>query len=98
MLLFIGLVLIGAIQTSNADLSISSLESDKYLILDSHLDIGNFGGFPSITLPSGFIDGMPVGINITGRVKEDDVVLNIANKIEETMEYKNQVARGDKNV
>ena len=72
--------------------------SDKYLILDSHLDIGNFGGFPSITLPSGFIDGMPVGVNITGRVKEDDVVLNIANKIEETMEYKNQVARGDKNV
>ena len=70
--------------------------SDKYLILDNHLAIGNFGGFPSITLPSGFIDGMPIAINITGRVKEDDVVLNMANKLEESMEYKNQVARGDK--
>ena len=71
--------------------------SDKCLILDHNLDIGNFGGFPSISIPSGFIDGMPVGVTITGRVKEDDIVLNIANKLEETMEYKNQVA-GDKNV
>ena len=70
--------------------------SDKYLILDNHLAIGNFGGFPSITLPSGFIDGMPIAINITGRVKEDDVVLNMANKLEESMEYKNQIAKGDK--
>lgn len=70
--------------------------SDKYLILDNYLDIGNFGGYPSITIPSGFVDNMPVGICITGRVYEDDVVLNIANQIENTMEYKNQIARGDK--
>jgi len=67
--------------------------SDKYLILENHMVIGNFGGFPSITIPSGFIDGMPIGINITGRVCEDDIVLNIANKIEGTMEYANQVAK-----
>ena len=67
--------------------------SDKYLILDNHMVIGNFGGYPSITIPSGFVDNMPVGINITGRVMEDDVVLNIANKIEGTMEYANQVAK-----
>ena len=69
--------------------------SDKYLILDNHLCIGNFGGYPSITIPSGFIRKMPIGINITGRIKEDDIVLNIANKLESTMEYKDQVARGD---
>ena len=67
--------------------------SDKYLILDNHMVIANFGGYPSITIPSGFIDSMPVGINITGRVKEDSLVLNIANKIESTMEYKNQIAK-----
>ncbi len=72
--------------------------SDKYLILDNHLCIGNFGGYPSITIPSGFVKGMPVGINITGRVCEDDLVLNMANMLEGTMEYKNQIARGDKNV
>ena len=67
--------------------------SDKYLILENHMVIGNFGGFPSITMPSGFIDGMPIGINITGRVCEDDLVLNIANKLEGIMEYANQVAK-----
>lgn len=72
--------------------------SDKYLILDNHLCIGNFGGYPSITIPSGFINKMPIGINITGRVKEDDIVLNIANKLEGTMEYKDQIARGEENV
>ena len=67
--------------------------SDKYLILGNHMVIGNFGGYPSITIPSGFVDNMPVGINITGRVMEDDVVLNIANKLEGSMEYANQVAK-----
>ena len=72
--------------------------SDKYLILDNHLCIGNFGGFPSITIPSGFVRELPIAINITGRAREDDVVLNMAHKLEETMEYKDQIARGDKHV
>lgn len=67
--------------------------SDKFLILGNHMVIGNFGGYPSITIPSGFVDNMPVGINITGRVMEDDVVLNIANKIEGSMEYANKIAK-----
>lgn len=56
--------------------------SDRYLILENHLAIGNFGGFPSITIPYTMIDNMPVGLNITGRVKEDDVVLSMAAKVE----------------
>ena len=73
--------------------------SDKYLMLDNHLVIGNFGGFPSITIPSGFIKKMPVGINITGRFGEDDLVLNMAKKIEDEMNYANQVAKvGDEDV
>lgn len=56
--------------------------SDRYLILENHLAIGNFGGFPSITIPYTMIDDMPVGLNITGRVKEDDVVLSMAAKVE----------------
>lgn len=68
--------------------------SDRYLILENHMAIGNFGGYPSITLPMGFVNEMPVGINLTGRQFEDDVVLNMAYKIEEVTGYKNQVADG----
>lgn len=73
--------------------SVSDKLSDEYLILGNHLDIGNFGGFPSISLPSGFIDNMPVSINITGRAKEDNLVLNMANMIEEVLECKGMVAK-----
>ncbi len=71
--------------------------SDEYLILENHLAIGNFGGFPSITIPNGFVEDMPIGINITGNILEDELVLNMANKIEEKLEYKGQKV-GDFNV
>lgn len=62
--------------------------SDRYLVLENHMVIANFGGFPSITIPSGFVSGMPIGVNITGRCFEDGLTLNIANKIEERLGYK----------
>jgi len=66
-------------------------------ILEEHLQIGNFGGFPSITIPDGFINNLPVGINITGDCYQDELVLNIAAQLESTMPYKNQIAREVKN-
>ncbi len=62
-------------------------------VLEEHLQIGNFGGFPSITIPDGFVNNLPVGLNITGNCYEDAKVLNIAYKLEELMPYKNQIAR-----
>lgn len=62
--------------------------------LEEHLQIGNFGGFPSITIPNGFVSDMPVGINITGNCYDDINVLNIAYALESSMEYKNMIARG----
>lgn len=62
--------------------------SPRYLMLENHMAIGNFGGFPSITIPNGFVKDMPIGINITGRCFEDGLTLNIANKIEEALGYK----------
>ena len=64
--------------------------------LEEHLQIGNFGGFPSITIPNGFIDGLPVGVNITGNCYDDQNVLNIAYALEGTMNYKGQIAGGEK--
>ena len=65
--------------------------SERYLILENHLAIGNFGGYPSITMPNGMINNMPIAINITGPQFKDKEVLNIANKIEEELGYKNLI-------
>ncbi|MBR2998075.1 MAG: Asp-tRNA(Asn)/Glu-tRNA(Gln) amidotransferase subunit GatA, partial [Bacilli bacterium] len=62
-------------------------------ILEEHLQIGNFGGFPSITIPNGFIDKLPVGINITGNCYDDENVLNIAYALESALPFKGQIAK-----
>ena len=62
-------------------------------VLEEHLQVGNFGGFPSITIPDGFVSKLPVGINITGNCYNDQTVLNIAYALEGAMEYKGQIAK-----
>ena len=75
---------------SDKDMLSKDLET---VTLDEHLQIGNYGGFPSITIPDGFVDGMPVGVNITGNCYDDANVLNIAYALEGAMDYKNQIAK-----
>ena len=67
--------------------------TEETKVLEEHLQVGNFGGFPSITIPDGFIDGLPVALNITGNCKTDANVLNIAYGIESLLNYKNQIAK-----
>ena len=66
---------------------------DSTQILEEHLQIGNFGGFPSITIPDGFVGGLPVGINITCNCYQDELMFSIASKLEGTMNYKGQIAK-----
>ncbi|MBQ4030240.1 MAG: Asp-tRNA(Asn)/Glu-tRNA(Gln) amidotransferase subunit GatA [Bacilli bacterium] len=66
---------------------------DNTSALEEHLQIGNFGGFPSITIPNGFVSDLPVGVNITGNCYDDANVLNIAYALEGAMDYKDQIAK-----
>ncbi len=66
---------------------------DNTVALDEHLQIGNYGGFPSITIPSGFVNNLPVGINFTGNCYDDENVLSIAYALESKLPYKNQIAK-----
>ncbi len=65
-------------------------------VLEDHLQIGNFGGFPSITIPDGFINNLPVGLNLTGNCYDDINVLNIAYALESEMGYKGQTVKEGK--
>ena len=83
---------VGSGPAKHLDGSKDILDKDTQ-VLEEHLQIGNFGGFPSITIPDGFINGLPVGVNITGNCYDDENVLNIAYAIEGTMNYKGQIAK-----
>ena len=74
-----------------------NLNTNDTIALEEHLQVGNFGGFPSITIPDGFIDDLPVALNLTGACYDDANVLNIAYSIEKIMNYKNQIAGGKNN-
>lgn len=62
-------------------------------VLENHMAIGNFGGFPSITIPNGFVRQLPIGVNLTGKVKDDENLLSIAYQLEQHMDYALQIAR-----
>ena len=87
---------VGSGPAKHIDGSIDILDKDTSA-LEEHLQIGNFGGFPSITIPDGFIDNLPVALNITGACYDDENILNIAYAIESTMTHKNQIARSENN-
>ncbi|MGL5540661.1 MAG: amidase family protein [Erysipelotrichaceae bacterium] len=56
--------------------------SSTYLIAENHMLLGNFSGYPSITLPTGFLDGLPVGINLTAKAFDEQTLLNVSCGIE----------------
>jgi len=73
--------------------------SDTYLIADNYLAIGNFGGFPSITLPLGFKEDLPFGINLTNKPFDEVNLFGLANEIEKITGLKNlsvNIKRGGK--
>ena len=57
--------------------------SDAYLISENYMAIANFSGTPSMTQPMGFVDGMPVGINLNTDVWQEGVMFQIGAAIEE---------------
>lgn len=69
---------------SNAPLIKGSSDalSDEYLIADNFMAFANMGGFPSITLPIGFKDDLPLGGNLTSAIFTESKLFNIANYIE----------------
>ncbi len=59
------------------DLSVS------HLVAENHMLLGNFSGFPSMTIPQVMVDGLPVGINVMTNAFDETGMFVIAKAIEE---------------
>ena len=59
--------------------------NDMYFA-ENHMVIHNFSGYPSMTIPMGTSNEMPLGVNISAKAFEDDVVLAFANQVEKLVE------------
>ena len=78
-------------ETSNEN--VNNKLSRRYLLLENHMALANFGGFPSITIPCGMVNNMPIGLSITSGVNKDATCLNIAYALESKLPYKGQIAK-----
>jgi len=70
------------------------LHSNRVLIAENYLGFANFSGQPSITIPLGFIDGLPLGINITTALFSEDKMFDIAYGLETFFNTKNLYKEG----
>lgn len=61
---------------------------------EEHMQLGNFSGYPSITLPLGKVDSMPVGVNLTCKPFEEQMMFDLSSAIEECTGLKNQCLEG----
>lgn len=63
--------------------SVGEKMSDTYLVAENFMILGNMSGYPSLTLPSGFVEGCPIGINVSAKAFDEQNLLNICKAIEE---------------
>ncbi|EZQ01727.1 amidase [Candidatus Acidianus copahuensis] len=60
-------------------------EKEFRSVLVSNTELFNLVGAPSITLPLSSINGLPIGLMVSGTPYEDGIVLDVASKIVETV-------------
>ncbi len=61
--------------------------SEDFLVSENYMAMGNFSGCPSMTVPMGFENGCPLGINLTCRTWEESTMFDIGKAIEEITGY-----------
>lgn len=61
----------------------ADLLSSEYLIAENYMALANFSGYPSITVPMGTVDGLPVGVNLTSAAFTEQLLLNVSLAVEE---------------
>ncbi len=66
--------------------------SEDYLVSENYMAMANFSGYPSMTVPMGFEEGCPIGVNLTTRAFDEQTMFDIGKAIEEITGYKDLTA------
>lgn len=65
-------------------------DSDRYLVMENHMVINNFTGFPSMTIPLTTLEGMPLGLNLSSKPFTEATLFGYASAIERLVAEKGE--------
>ncbi|HHH49135.1 MAG TPA: Asp-tRNA(Asn)/Glu-tRNA(Gln) amidotransferase subunit GatA [Gammaproteobacteria bacterium] len=71
-----------------SDDPVSMYLSDIYTIA------ANLAGLPGMSIPAGFVDGLPVGLQIIGNYFDEARLLNVAHKYQQSTNWHEQIPKG----
>ena len=54
----------------------------------------NLAGLPAVSVPAGFVDGMPVGLQLIGKQFDEVTLLQAADAFEQANDYVDQIPGG----
>ena len=63
--------------------------------VEEHMQLANFSGYPSMTMPLGKDNGLPFGMNITCRPFEEQTMFDVAGGLEQLTGLKDQCLEGE---
>lgn len=72
-------------------------KSDDQLAMylqDIYTISANLAGLPAMSMPAGFIDGLPVGIQLIGNYFDEAKLLNVAHRYQQVSDWHRQVPEG----
>ena len=69
--------------------------NNNTIIADNYMAFANMAGLPSITLPLGFENNLPFGVNLTSKAFDESNLLSIAQRAEDITGLKDLVAKED---
>ncbi len=84
-------VILASASSDIAPLSESSCDRalvNENKVAENYMVLGNFSGCPSMSLPTGLKDGMPIGINLHAKLFDEQTMFNVAKAIEEIVDFK----------
>ena len=70
--------------------------SNDYLIAENYMNIANFSGYPSMTVPMALKDGLPLGLNITAKAWDEQTMFNVGLAIEKITGFKDLCHKEEK--